>query len=89
MGYHILISDLIKNKAEHVKLVFLLTLLFALIITAVAYSGNKNYHDGAMPDPHSFNAHFGDMDANGDDFVNWEEFAGHFENAEKKCYRCN
>ena len=37
-----------------------------------------------MPDPQSYNAHFGDMDANGDDFVNWEEFSAHFQNAEQK-----
>jgi ABC-type nickel/cobalt efflux system permease component RcnA len=39
-----------------------------------------------MPDPKSYNAHFGDMDANGDDLVNWEEFAAHFQNADQNVF---
>ena len=34
-----------------------------------------------MPDPKSFNAHFGDMDTGGDDLVNWEEFKAFFPQA--------
>lgn len=39
-----------------------------------------------MPDPKSFNAHFGDMDANGDVLVTWNEFAAYFRNAEEKVF---
>ena len=39
-----------------------------------------------MPDPQSYNAHFGDIDANGDELVNWEEFSAHFQNAEQKVF---
>jgi Ca2+-binding EF-hand superfamily protein len=39
-----------------------------------------------MPDPQSFNAHFGDMDANSDGLVSWDEFASYFQNAEKKVF---
>ena len=49
-------------------------------------SSHKQYHDPDMPDPQSFNAHFGDMDANGDDLVNWEEFSAHFQNADQKVF---
>lgn len=39
-----------------------------------------------MPDPQSFNAHFGDMDANGDGLVTWDEFAAYFQNSEEKVF---
>jgi hypothetical protein len=39
-----------------------------------------------MPDPQTFNAHFGDMDANGDGLLTWEEFAEYFQNAEEKVF---
>lgn len=39
-----------------------------------------------MPDPQSLNAHFGDMDANGDGLVTWDEFAAYFQNAEEKVF---
>ena len=46
-----------------------------------ACSGRNTYHKSSMPDPKSFNAHFGDMDSDGDDLVNWDEFKAHFPNA--------
>jgi hypothetical protein len=39
-----------------------------------------------MPDPKSFNAHFGDMDTSGDDGVVWDEFKAYFPNAEPKVF---
>lgn len=37
-------------------------------------------------DKHRYNAHFGDIDADGDDLVNWEEFKKYFPNAKKKVF---
>ena len=39
-----------------------------------------------MPDPESYNAHFGDIDTDGDELVSREEFDAYFENAEPKVY---
>jgi hypothetical protein len=39
-----------------------------------------------MPDPKSFNAHFGDMDSDGNDLVSWDEFKAHFPHAEPKVF---
>jgi hypothetical protein len=51
-------------------------------------SGKKErYHEKALPDPKSFNAHFGDMDRNGDELLNWEEFKGHFPQADQRVFQ--
>ena len=39
-----------------------------------------------MPDPESFNAHFGDMDTDGDDLVNLEEFSAYFKHVDPKVF---
>ena len=33
---------------------------------------------------HHYSGHFGDIDTNGDDLVNWEEFKKYFPHAKKK-----
>ncbi len=53
-----------------------------ILIMAVAGCAKDNrYHKSALPDPASFKAHFGDMDLDGDDLVNWEEFKSYFPQA--------
>ena len=64
----------------------LFTISIALVMLVVGCSSHKKHHATDMPDPHSFNAHFGDMDTNGDALVDWEEFSAHFENAEKEVF---
>ena len=68
------------------KRLLLITIPIVLVMLTVGCSSGKKHHSTAMPDPQSFNAHFGDMDANGDDLVNWEEFAAHFKNADQKVF---
>lgn len=68
------------------KRFFLLNTLIVLVFLTAGCPGHKNCYSTDMPDPQSYNAHFGDMDANGDDFVNWEEFSAHFQNAEQKVF---
>lgn len=52
-----------------------------VLVLIFACSGKSTYHKDPMPDPKSFNAHFGDMDSNGDDLVKWDEFKAFFPNA--------
>jgi hypothetical protein len=39
-----------------------------------------------MPDPKSYDAHFGDMVSDGDDLVGWDEFKAYFPHAERKVF---
>jgi len=67
------------------KLLLLICLAaFALLISC---SGKSTYHKTPMPDPKSFNGHFGDMDESGDDLVSWDEFKTHFSHAEPSVFK--
>ena len=44
------------------------------------------HHNGHDIEKHDFSGHFGDMDADGDDSVNWEEFKKYFPHSEKKVF---
>ena len=44
----------------------------------------KSYHGKEMPDSKSYNAHFGDIDANGDDAVTPDEFNAYFKDHPKR-----
>ena len=63
---------------------------FALLLTvlvALAGCGGSRYHGTAMPDPGSYRGHFGDMDRNGDEAVEWEEFRAYFPHAEPHVFQ--
>ena len=68
------------------KRFLLLTMTFLLLIGTIGCSAAKKHHGTDMPDPGTYNAHFGDMDADGDGQVHWEEFSAHFKDAEKKVF---
>jgi hypothetical protein len=63
-------------------------LLLCLVVITLFFgcSGKTTYHKAPMPDPKSFNAHFGDMDSNGDDLVSWDEFKAYFPKAEPSVF---
>jgi hypothetical protein len=65
---------------------WLLLIPIILVVLAVGCSGSKTHHKTDMPDPKTYNAHFGDMDADGDERVNWDEFSAYFQNADKKVF---
>jgi hypothetical protein len=52
-----------------------------LFIATVGCSSEPRHHKTVLPDPMSFNAHFGDMDTDGDDGVSWDEFKAYFPQA--------
>jgi hypothetical protein len=58
------------------KNVFFVSILLIGIMILPACGGR--YHSTDMPDPEAYNAHFGDMDASGDEVVTWSEFKEFF-----------
>lgn len=68
------------------KKLFSLTVLVAMILISMACSQGQKYHGTTMPDPKSYDAHFGDMDADGNGLVNWGEFTAYFNPAEQKVF---
>lgn len=54
-------------------------ILFATLVTPVYSSDHK--------EKHSYNGHFGDMDLDGDDLVNWKEFKAFFSHAGKDVFK--
>jgi hypothetical protein len=50
-----------------------------LVVSGCA--SESRHHKTSLPDPASFNAHFGDMDTDGDDYVSWKEFKSYFSQA--------
>ena len=53
----------------------------ALLVTAVGCASESRHHKTSLPEPASFNAHFGDIDIDGDDWVSWKEFKSYFPQA--------
>ena len=60
----------------------LFTIFITLIAVVIGCTGGNTFHKTAMPNPQSYNAHFGDIDANGDEMVDTEEFKTFFPNAQ-------
>ena len=58
-----------------------------LLFSIAGCAGDSRHHKTSMPDPGTFNAHFGDMDTDGDDQVSWEEFKSQFPQATKEVYK--
>ena len=58
-----------------------------LLVVAIGCAKDKRYHKTALPEPASFNAHFGDIDTDGDDLVNWEEFKSYFPQATPEIFK--
>ena len=65
---------------------YFLTGLMLIIHLTIGCAAKTGHHDQQLPAAEGFNAHFGDMDANGDEVVNWEEFKSYFPAAEPKVY---
>ena len=47
----------------------------------IGCANQGTHHARDMPDPSGYNAHFGDIDQNGDDVVKWYEFKAYFPDA--------
>ncbi len=49
-------------------------------------SGPKRYHEKPLGDPSGYQAHFPDLDSDGNDLVSWEEFKARFPDANRNVY---
>ena len=64
-----------------------LFLSMALVIGLLSGCAPDRYHKEALPDPQGFNAHFGDMDLDGNDLVNWTEFKDQFPQGDENVFK--
>ena len=69
------------------KKIHLLACTVFLMSAAAGWSGDSQYHPAALPDPASFNAHFGDMDGDGDDRVDLQELTSYFPQATPEVFK--
>lgn len=68
-----------RPRESIMTLIFrLLVLNFAFLFLTACASPKDRHHDNPMPAPTAYQAHFGDLDADGDDRVSPEEFKAHF-----------
>ena len=61
--------------------IFSFVLVLVVSVFLIGCSGKAPYHSTPMPDPKTFNGHFGDIDTDGDERVDWKEFKTHFPQA--------
>ncbi|MGD9330901.1 MAG: hypothetical protein PVJ53_06295 [Desulfobacterales bacterium] len=60
-------------------------ILSGVILMAACHSSNPP-HPASMSDPAAYNAHFGNLDRNGDDRVTREEFRAYFPQADETAF---
>ncbi len=66
---------------------WVLPIVAVCVLALVAGCGSKSkHHNTDLPDPKGYNAHFGDMDSNQDDKVDWPEFKAYFPKADPKVF---
>ena len=76
---------MIIEGADMKKSAFFLSLI--LVVGLLSGCASKpTYHKEKLPDPKGFNAHFPDMDSNGDDLVSWTEFKDYSPQAEPEVF---
>ena len=62
-------------------------MVICLVAVVAACGHQKMYHDMELQDPKNFNAHFPDLDSDGDDLVSWAEFKSYFPDADKNVFK--
>jgi hypothetical protein len=66
--------------------VVILGCLLCLAALLTACGSAPKHHRTDMPDPGAYNAHFGDIDDNGNGEINWSEFKRYFPEAEPSVF---
>ena len=67
--------------------VFTLCIMFAALVLTACSSHHKEKHGYSGQVQHGYSGHFGDMDINGDDNVDWKEFNKHFSHAKEDVFQ--
>jgi Ca2+-binding EF-hand superfamily protein len=64
-----------------------IALAFTLILAhSLGCAKKQKFHQADLPDPKSYQAHFHEVDRNGDGIVTWEEFENYFPEAELRIF---
>ena len=67
---------------------FIFFLSLVLVVGLISGCASQSqHHKDKLPDPKSFNAHFPDMDSDGDDLVSWTEFQEYFPQAVPEAFK--
>jgi hypothetical protein len=72
--------------ADMKKFVFFVFLILVVGMLSGCASQSQ-HHKENLPDPKGFNAHFADMDSDGDDLISWAEFKDYFPQAEPGIFK--
>lgn len=70
------------------RYVILTTAMIIIIVAVGCTSGGKQgkHHKTDLPDPATFDAHFGDIDSDGDGVVTRDEFKAFFQNSDPNVF---
>jgi hypothetical protein len=66
--------------------VLVMTPMVLALIVGCGGTAKKPFHNTALGDPMQYQAHFNDIDTNGDGMVKWYEFKKYFPQAEPKVF---
>jgi hypothetical protein len=77
-----------KRKERSMKRlsVLVMALMVPALLAGCGAASKKPFHDTPLGDPMQYQAHFGDIDTNGDEIVKWYEFKKYFPQAEPKTF---
>ena len=69
------------------KKILLIPVGIVMMGLLLSCSVRQTYHQEPLPDPKGFNAHFPDMDEDGDDLVQWREFKAYHPHAKPGIFK--
>jgi hypothetical protein len=57
-----------------------------VLVNSLGCTKKQKFHQTDLPDPKSYEAHFHEVDSNGNGAVTWEEFENYFPEAETRVF---
>jgi hypothetical protein len=80
-------NDLISKEEKPMKKWLILLGMLVMAAVLMGSATKDKFHEEPLPDPKSFNAHYDDMDRNGDEMVNYEEFKAYFPHGNESVFK--